>query len=140
MLLFVHVLNFWLHFMHNAIRFVDAFGISTDTYESCWIFSQFWEKEPHQNSVFLFKVYSLKMVLIIINKSSLIVFFCTSFSFISQIAANSFFISQKHSVNTGSSQPVCGWCTSNIKPYRQYVASLHWFTASAIMKTTESES
>lgn len=80
------------------------------------------------------------MVLIIINKSSLIVFFYKSFSFIPQIAANSFLISQKHSVNTGSSQPVGDWYTSNIKSYREYVDSLHRFTASAIMKTTETES
>lgn len=45
----------------------------------------------HQNSVFLLKVSSLKIILIILNESSPMVFFCTSFSFISEIADSSFY-------------------------------------------------
>lgn len=99
--------NFCLHFMHNTISFVDAFGISADRYESCWNFLPILRKSHIKIQYLSSKAYSLKMVLII-NKSSLIVFFSTCFSFISQTDANSFFILQKHSVNTGSSQPVCG--------------------------------
>lgn len=104
---------------------------------------------PHLNTEFLFKVCSLIMIPIIINKSCLIVFYCKSFSFISQIAIHSLyrvefvlllylFVSQKHSVNTGSSQLVCGCYSSNMKLYKEYVVCqrlLH----EVIMKTTETE-
>lgn len=127
--------------MHNALGCVDACGISSVRSKSCWIFfpnSKKTSKVPHHNSEFLFKVCSLIMVPIIINKSHLIVFFCRSFFFHflncyqPTLCVFSFviylFISQKHRVNTGSWQPVCGWYTSNMKPYREYVDSLHWFT------------
>lgn len=91
-MVFVHIVNLWLHFMHNAITFVDALGISADRYESCWIiFFPILRNGAYQNSIFLLKVCSLKIILIILNESSLMVFFCTSFSFISEIADSSFY-------------------------------------------------
>lgn len=49
-----------------------------------------------------------------------------------------FIVLQKQSVTAGSSQPFCGWYTSNIKPYREYVDSLHWELLQLLQKSQRS--
>lgn len=94
----------------------------------------------YQNSVFLFKLCSLKNILIILNESSLIVFFCTSFSFISEIADSSFYCFTEAECDCRE-LTACLWLI-HIK-YKT-LQGICWLsalvTASAITKTTEIES
>lgn len=127
--------------MHNAITFVDAVGISANRYELCWkFFSPVLRNGAYKNSVFLFKVCSLKIILIILNESSLIAFFCASFSFISQIADGSFYCFTEAECDCRE-LTACLWLIHIQYKTLQGICGLSALvTASAITKTTEIES